>query len=650
VSTRLGSAALPLTCPVPGALAPGSSLTCTATHTLTTADVTARGFTITSVATGTSAGGTALTATASRTTKLNPVPGMTLTLDAAVTDTDADGRTDRGDVVRYTATATNTGGAVLHAVAVTGGCSQPVLIIGESVTCVSTHVITAEDMENGTVTASANASATTPDGKPVQAPTAHAATPMTQVAALAVTNTVTSVEDADEDGRVDSGDVVHYTIGATNTGTVNVSGVVTALPFLSCEPETLAPDEVQTCSGTYTLTPADADNGTVTHTATATGTSVTGPVTSAPVEATTVIPVVATLSAAVTTVVADTDESGLTDAGDELRYTVDLTNDGTVTLNAVGIDGFTCLVTSLAAGESTTCTATHVVTQAEVDANAPVTLSATAQGTAPSGAAASTPVTASTEVSSTPELTVTTRADTDGKVVTYTVVATNTGTVTLRNVTTMDCEAEVLAPGESLDCGGTHEITQADLDRGFVMTVAAAKGTTPWGEEVRSEPSSAMTELTQEPGLTVKNEVSAQGSKLTYKVTTTNTGNVTLTNVRATLTPAELTCAPRTLAPGEQMTCEATYEGSGKVTATAGATGVTPSGETVSADPVTVTVTVSTPAPPPTPAPVPAPQASGGGLASTGVTAVTDMVVAGVVVLALGLGLLLFTRRRRRDQ
>jgi uncharacterized repeat protein (TIGR01451 family)/LPXTG-motif cell wall-anchored protein len=267
---------------------------------------------------------------------------------------------------------------------------------------------------------------------------------------------------------------------------------------------------------------------------------------------------------------------------------------------------------------------------------------------------AATPLSASTAVSSVPELTVTTRAETDGEVVTYTVVTTNTGTVTLRNVSTMDCEAEVLAPGESLDCGGTHEITQADRDRGFVLTTATGTGTTPWGEEVRSEPSSTVTELTQEPGLTVRNEVSVSGQTVQYKVTTTNTGNVTLTEVLATLTPAELTCAPRTLAPGEQATCEATYEGSGKVTATASATGITPSGETVTADPVTVTVTVSTPAPPPVPAPIvapaPAPQGSAGGLASTGVTAVREMVVAGVVVLALGLGLLLFTRRRRRDQ
>jgi uncharacterized repeat protein (TIGR01451 family) len=639
VAARLGSAALPLTCPPPGALAPGSSLTCTAQHTLTAADVTARGFTITSVATATSAGGTELSATTSRTTKLNPVPGMTLTLDAAVTDTDADGRTDRGDVVRYTATATNTGGAVLHAVALTGGCTAPALIIGESVSCTSTHVITAGDMETGTVTAAANVSATTPDGKPVQAPTAHAATPMTQVAALAVTNTVTSVEDVDDDGRTDSGDVVHYTIGATNTGTVTVSDVVTTLPFLSCTPETLAPDEIQTCSGTYTLTPADADLGTVTHTASATGTSVTGPVTSAPVAATTEIPVVATLSTDMATVVVDHNENALTDAGDELRYTAELTNDGTVTLRAVGIEGFSCASASLPAGESTSCAAIHVVTQADVDGNAPVALSATAQGTTPSGEVTTAPVTASTAVSSEPELTVTTRAETDGKVVTYTAVAANTGTVTLHDVTTVDCAAAVLAPGESLDCGGTHEITQADLDRGFVMTTAAARGTTPWGAEVRSDTNSATTVLPQEPGLTVTNEVITSGSTLTYTVTTTNSGNVTLTNVRPTLTPAGLTCAPATLAPGAHTTCQATYKATGTVTATATATGTTPSGASVAATPVTVTTTV----------PGPVPQASGG-LAGTGVTAVTEMIIAGVVVLALGLGLLLFTRRRRRDQ
>lgn len=636
-----------LTCTGATTLAPGATLTCTGVRVLSSADVTARGFTITSTATGTSSGGTTLTATASRTTKLNPAPGMTLTLDATVTDTDGDGRTDRGDVVTTTATATNTGGAVLHKVTLTGDCTTPALIIGESTTCTTTHVITADDMETGTVTATATASATTPDGKPVQAPRAQATTRVTQIAALAVTNTVTSVEDTDANGRTDSGDVLTYEVTATNTGTVKVSGVVTTLPgvTLTCAPETLAPEETQTCTGTYTLTPADADQGKVTHVATATGTSVAGEAQSQPAPATTEIPVVATLSATVDTVVEDVNENELTDTGDELTHTVTLTNEGTVTLTNVGAEGLTCATTTVPAGESVVCTGTYVVRQADVDANTPVTYAVTARGTTPAGAEVTTPVTAETELSSTPELTITTRATTDGKTVAYTVTATNTGTVTLHQVSTLDCAVAALAPGESATCEGTQEVTQADRDRGHASVIATASATTPWSEPVAATPSEARADVAQHPAIAVTNEVAVEGTTLTYTVTTTNTGDVTLTNVTPDLTAVQLTCAPVRLAPGESTTCRATHHATGKVTATATSTGTTPSGERITSAPATVTATVAAPSPAPVPAPVPQ-----GGLASTGVTAVTEMVVAGVVVLALGLGLLLFTRRRRRDQ
>jgi LPXTG-motif cell wall-anchored protein len=210
-------------------------------------------------------------------------------------------------------------------------------------------------------------------------------------------------------------------------------------------------------------------------------------------------------------------------------------------------------------------------------------------------------------------------------------------------VTTADCAPATLAPGESLDCAGTHPLTQEDLDRGFVLTVAGAKGTTPWGDRVSADPGESLTRLAQRPALAVTNTVAVAGTTLTYTVTTKNTGNVTLTAVTPSLTAAELTCAPVTLAPGGTTTCQATHRATGTVTATATASGSAPSGERITSAPVTVTTRVTGPAP----------QGSGpptSGLASTGVTAVTEMVVAGVVVLALGLGLLLFARRRRRDR
>jgi uncharacterized repeat protein (TIGR01451 family)/LPXTG-motif cell wall-anchored protein len=294
-----------------------------------------------------------------------------------------------------------------------------------------------------------------------------------------------------------------------------------------------------------------------------------------------------------------------------------------------------------------------VVTQGDVDAHAPVAFAVTTRGTTPAGAEVTVPVTASTEVDSVPELTVTTRANTDDKTVAYTATVTNTGTVTLHDVSTLDCTAAALAPGESLVCEGANPVTQADRDRGFVMTVAGAEGTTPWGEPVNADPSTAITELAQRAGIAVTNEVAVAGTELTYTVTTTNTGNVTLTDVVPALTPAKLTCAPVTLRPGESVTCQATHRATGSVTATAMASGTTPSGDRITSEPVSVTTQVPSPAPSGGVAPSPAP--SGGvapsdGLAWTGVTAVTEMVVAGVVVVALGLGLLLFARRRRRDQ
>ena len=61
-----------------------------------------------------------------------------------------------------------------------------------------------------------------------------------------------------------------------------------------------------------------------------------------------------------------------------------------------------------------------------------------------------------------------------GEIITYTLVATNIGNVTLFGVTISDpklptliCTQPVtLTPGASLTCTGTYTITQADLDAG----------------------------------------------------------------------------------------------------------------------------------------------------------------------------------------
>ena len=67
-----------------------------------------------------------------------------------------------------------------------------------------------------------------------------------------------------------------------------------------------------------------------------------------------------------------------------------VTNTGNVTLTGVTVDDpkvgtVTCPATTLAPAESTTCTATYTLTQADVDAGEVVN-NATASGTPPTGA------------------------------------------------------------------------------------------------------------------------------------------------------------------------------------------------------------------------------------------------------------------------
>jgi uncharacterized repeat protein (TIGR01451 family) len=76
-----------------------------------------------------------------------------------------------------------------------------------------------------------------------------------------------------------------------------------------------------------------------------------------------------------------------------------------------------------------------------------------------------------------------------GQVVTYTLTATNTGNVTLHNVTVSDspaltsftCTPSIpvasLAPAGTIVCTGTHAITQADLDAGSFADTASATST-----------------------------------------------------------------------------------------------------------------------------------------------------------------------------
>lgn len=166
-----------------------------------------------------------------------------------------------------------------------------------------------------------------------------------------------------------------------------------------------------------------------------------------------------------------------------------------------------------------------------------------------------------------------------GDTVTYTYAVTNTGNVTLTNVSVVDdkkgaitLSTTTLAPGASATGSAIHVLTQADIDAGSVSNKATATGTGPDGRTVTAT-ATATVILGRNPAIalvkslasTVDRDGSADvslGDTLAYRFVVTNTGNVTLTGVLVTDPLAGLSaigCPSTTLAPGASMTCSATY-------------------------------------------------------------------------------------------
>lgn len=179
-----------------------------------------------------------------------------------------------------------------------------------------------------------------------------------------------------------------------------------------------------------------------------------------------------------------------------------------------------------------------------------------------------------------------TRVRRAGEVVTYTLTAQNIGNVDLTDVVfsddlpglgPLDCDRDypaTLAPADRLSCTSSRTVTQDDIDFGAVFNVAEVAGEAPGGDpedpqdDVVAVDGTAI-EVDQRPGLAMAGTVgpapARTGDRLTYAVSVTNTGNVTLTGVRVRSDRRAVDgpdCTPRqgaALAPGEVLRCTARY-------------------------------------------------------------------------------------------
>ncbi|MFE7558625.1 CARDB domain-containing protein, partial [Kitasatospora sp. NPDC057500] len=608
----------PVSCPVV-TLNPGETVTCTATYQVTVADAQAGQVVNTAVAGGTADGAPIESPPSTENVPVVAPPGINLNKQA-----DAPGPFTVGSVVPYSYVVTNTGGVQVDAVSVMDdkitdiACDATTLAPagspGDSTVCHGLYVVTQEDADIGKVFNTAVATGIA-NGSPVTSPPAEASVPVESTSGLTLTKV------ASTSGPVDVGDTVTYTYTIANTGTTTLSGLILTddhVALLMCGTTTLLPGESTMCTGTYVVTAADAVAGSVTNVATAGAVNPSGEVlTTPPAVVTVVVAQVASLS-----LVKQASTPGPVNVGDTVTYTYTVANTGTAAVNSLTVTDdrvspVTCSVTSLASGESTTCTGSYVVTAADAVVGQVLNV-ATANALDPQGQpVASPPAQETVEVTAVATLSLTKKASTPGPVdvgdtITYTYTVTNTGTATVNNLIVTDdrvspvtCSATTLAAGQSTTCTGSYVVTTVDAVAGQVLNVATANGFDPQGLPVASPPAQETVLVASVASLSLVKQASTAGpvnvgDTVTYTYTVTNTG----TAVVNSLTVADdrvspITCAATTLAVGESTTCTGSYvvttadAVAGSVTNVATANGLDPQGQPVQSPPAQETVPVA---------------------------------------------------------
>ncbi|WP_430591968.1 DUF7507 domain-containing protein [Humidisolicoccus flavus] len=578
-----------------------------------------------------------------------------------------------GDTVAYSFVATNTGNVTLTDVVISdplpnlsaleydwsAATAEGTLAPGERVTATGTLTLTQEHFDNGLILNTATAEGTPP---PVYNP-ADPENPLPQEPVVDDSTVVTELAPAPsieltKSGQLNAagetpvaGDTIVYTLVATNTGNVTLTDVaitdglpgfaVTAIDWSAAVAEgTLAPGELVTLTGSYTLTQGDIDAGAVVNIGETVGTPPNvkdpadpeGPgIPAEPVTDDDPETILIERSPQITLEKSVQAGQTFTRAGDTVVYEFLLTNTGTTTLsdlsvsdNLLGADAnyefqwaSSGAVTAgtLLPSESVLVTAPYTLTQEDVDRGWVENI-ATAEGTPPATFNPEDPENPTPQppvsdddrhvepIEPAPSLELLKSGAVIGEVgvggvVEFSFSATNTGNVTLKDVSINDAlaglselayewpEADgVLAPGEQVRATATYTLTQADVDAGVVHNVATAGGTPPPvidpedpenpepSDPIETPPTEVDVPLPSNPAITLEKsselnvaegEFAKVGDTVEYTFVATNTGNVTLSDVSISdpmLGLSELVYAwpadAGVLAPGESVTATAT--------------------------------------------------------------------------------------------
>ena len=319
----------------------------------------------------------------------NPIaanPSLNIEKTFTVSDTNGNGVNDIGDIVHYTITVSNTGNIDISSVAVTDtlaglnsgtldltgplqylsgsrGSNSDVILVNEQANYRASftinqdavdfgglrNIVTAQgidDAQSGTITASTENVDTIIPANP----------------SLTVTKTVDAT-DNDNDGKIGVGDTLTFTISILNTGNQTLDGfsftdtlvdlegnaLSYTTPITTSDPENLLPGQIKTYTATFDITQQVVDNGGVSNSVVVLASNLTD---SAFVNDTsddgdtgagdtgddpTIFNITAEPSLDVTKTVvnSDLDGDGLISEGDKLTYTINVENNGNITLRSL---------------------------------------------------------------------------------------------------------------------------------------------------------------------------------------------------------------------------------------------------------------------------------------------------------------------------
>jgi uncharacterized repeat protein (TIGR01451 family) len=501
-----------------------------------------------------------------------------------------------GQVISYTYLITNTGNlSLLGPVTVSDdkaagetcpalsqvGNTDEYLDPGENLTCSASYTITVDDMNAGSVTNTAFASAGV-----ITSPNDTAT--VTAIPALAIVKT------AEPTTYDQVGQVISYTYQVSNPGYFSLAGQVTvsddkatnescpSVNSVGNHDRNLDPGEVLTCTASYTITQDDINAGSVTNIASASAGGITSPADTATVTA---------IQTPALTLAKTADPLTYYQVGQVISYSYQVSNSGNVSLpgpvtvsddkannescpslSSVGNgDNF------LDPGESLTCSASYNITQTDLEIGSVTNIASASAGgiTSPTDS-----VTITVNLQS--ALSISKNAappdyDHPGQFITYSYLVTNSGNQSLPGPVTVSDDRVIdvycpplssvgngdanLDPGESLTCSASYTITQDDLDFGSVTNTASASadGTT-------SPTDSATVTAIQQPALTIAKtadplEYDQSGQVINYSYLVTNSGNVTLYDITVVDDKTAPICPDTSqgISPSGEITCTASY-------------------------------------------------------------------------------------------